>query len=147
MRFSDKKNQCVRSIFLKQVHHTLEWSIGNVFQPLPSLPTSVIARISYRQAIGCFEGWIDPLACGATRLSHNNNAESPQGQGWNQTGGKPLHYEFDPRGDRLQLLFTAREGGRGRGRRIKEVGKEWDLEEGAAETGKEGNSERPTTWL
>lgn len=71
-----KKNQYVRSISLKQVHHTLKWSIGNVFQLLPSLPTLVIARISYWRAIGCFEGWIDPLACGATRLGHNRNAAS-----------------------------------------------------------------------
>lgn len=55
-------------------------SIGNVFQLRPSLPTSVIARISYRQAIGYFEDQIDPLACDATSLDCNN-AVSPSGLG------------------------------------------------------------------
>lgn len=59
--------------------------------------------------------------------------------GWNQTGGEPLHYAFDPGEARLQLLFTTQEGGRRR--RIEEVGREWDWEEGTAEDGKEGNAE------
>lgn len=56
-------------------------SIRNVFQMLCSHPTLVIARISYWQVIGCFECWIDLLACSATRQHHNNKDISPWGQG------------------------------------------------------------------
>lgn len=48
---------------------------------LCSHTTLVIARISYRQVIGWFEGGIDLLACSATSQHRNNKDISPECQG------------------------------------------------------------------